>query len=83
MRRSECERPVPDGRPPPLYLRGIAPYRHRKWLQAPVIYGHEDGAWALSDRRRQLTSREPQDGKLEAEPMSRFAPTATARRGEI
>jgi hypothetical protein len=27
--------------------------------------------------------REPQDGMLEAEPMSRFAPTATARRGEL
>ena len=74
---------VPDGRPPPLPLRGVAPHRHRRWLRARVIHGHADGAWALSDRRRQHASREPQYGMLEAEAMSRFAPTATARRGEI
>jgi hypothetical protein len=84
---AECDGPDASGRcpmadRPPTSARG-APHRHRRWLRARVIHGHEDGAWALSDRRRQQASREPQDGRLEAEPMSRFAPTATARRGEI
>ena len=66
----------------PLHLCGAACHRQRRRLGVRVLHGDEDGAWAMPSRR-QRASLDDQYGKLEANSMSRFAPTATARRIDI
>jgi hypothetical protein len=78
----DANRPVPDGRPPPYLCAGL------HLIGTGDGSGHGSFMVTKTEPGRCPIAvvnkpREPQDGMLEAEPMSRFAPTATARRGEI